>query len=606
MIKICERCGKEFETKTTAKRCPECKNIRICSYCGKEYAAKSKSKTCSPECSKKSIMKTKLEKYGSATYNNREKSRKTNLEKYGVENVSQLQEIKDKKVETSLKNYGTTHYAKTKEREKRVKQTNLEKFGTEYASQNDKIKNKIRDTMIKRYGSYYTNREKQRKTMMDNYDKYYVNPEKAKKTNLERYGVENVAQNEKTKEKIMNTNLERYNVKSPLQNKEILNKMIKNNIEKYGVSSTLMLDEAKEKARKTNLEKYGNEVPIRSEIIKNKIRKTNMKKYGVDNPTKNREVIEKVMKTNLEKYGVPYYCMTKKCRDGTTAISNVNLYFEKLLNKNNILHKLEFPLDNRSYDFHILNTNILVEINPSPYHNSTWHPYNKIKAKDYHYNKTITAKENNYQCIHIWDWDDLNKVINILKPKTTLYSRKLKVREVSKEDTKDFLNMYHLQSSCNGQIVRLGLYQNSQLVEIMTFGKPRYNKNYEWELLRLCTKSKYKVVGGAEKLFKYFIKNYNPSSIISYCDNSKFTGNVYERLGFKLLDYGKPRRHWYNIETDKHITDNLLKQRGFDQLLGKEYGTYGKGTSNEQLMREHGFLEIYDCGQSTWIYQRIN
>ena len=599
MIKICERCGKEFESKTTTKRCPDCKNIRVCSYCGKEYVAKSRSKTCSPECSRKSIMKTKLEKYGSTTYNNSKKAKETTLERYGVENISQLQEIKDKKVKTFLEHYGTTHYAKTEERKEKVKQTNLEKFGTEYASQNDEIKNKIKNTMIDRYGSYYTNREKQKKAMMDKYGKYYTNPEKAKETTLERYGVENVAQNNEIKEKIINTNLKRYNAKSPLQNKEVLNKMIKNNIEKYGVPSTLMLDEVREKTKKTNLERYNTEVPIRNEIIKNKIRKTNMKKYGVDNPTKNKEIMEKVIKTNLEKYEVPYYCMVKECRDNTTAISNVNLGFKKLLDKHNIPHELEFPLNNRSYDFHILDTNILVEINPTPYHNSTWHPYNKIKSKNYHQQKSQIARENGYQCIHIWDWDDQNKIINILKPKEILYARKLQIKEITKQEANEFLDKYHLQNHSNGNKINIALVQDDNIIELITFGKPRYNKNYEYELLRLCTNKDYKVVGGTEKLFKYFIETYNPTSIISYCDNSKFSGDVYKRLGFNLLKESKPSKHWYNIKTKVHITDNLLRQRGFDQLLNTNYG---KGTSNEQLMLEHDFVEIYDCGQSTWIW----
>ena len=46
-----------------------------------------------------------------------------------------------------------------------------------------------------------------------------------------------------------------------------------------------------------------------------------------------------------------------------------------------------------------------------------------------------------------------------------------------------------------------------------------------------------------------------------------------------------------------HITDNLLRQRGFDQLFGT---SYGKGTSNRELMLEHGFVEIYDAGQSVY------
>ena len=135
----------------------------------------------------------------------------------------------------------------------------------------------------------------------------------------------------------------------------------------------------------------------------------------------------------------------------------------------------------------------------------------------------------------------------------------------------------------------------------MTFGKPRYNKNYEWELLRLCTKSNYNIIGGAEKLFDYFLNTYKPDSIISYCDISKFTGSVYSKLGFKLKATSKPSRHWYNIKTKQHITDNFLRQKGFDKLFN---ANYGKGTDNDELMREHNFVEIYDCGQSTYIYEK--
>lgn len=37
----------------------------------------------------------------------------------------------------------------------------------------------------------------------------------------------------------------------------------------------------------------------------------------------------------------------------------------------------------------------------------------------------------------------------------------------------------------------------------MTFGKPRYNKNYEYELLRYC--SNYSVIGGVENQRKELI-----------------------------------------------------------------------------------------------------
>ena len=146
----------------------------------------------------------------------------------------------------------------------------------------------------------------------------------------------------------------------------------------------------------------------------------------------------------------------------------------------------------------------------------------------------------------------------------------------------------------------LGLFYNNKLVEVMTFGKPRYNSKYEWELLRLCSVFDYNIIGGASKLFSYFIEKYNPKNIISYCDNSKFNGNVYKILGFKLLSYGNPSKHWYNMKTKQHITDNLLRQRGYDQLFNTNYG---KGSSNKELMIQNGFVEIYDCGQSTYIWK---
>ena len=200
----------------------------------------------------------------------------------------------------------------------------------------------------------------------------------------------------------------------------------------------------------------------------------------------------------------------------------------------------------------------------------------------------------------IWPWDDVSKVVDLFRDRTPLYARNLVIGEVSQDECKVFLDKYHLQNSCNGQNIRLGLYLGTELVEIMTFGEPRYNRNYQYELLRLCSKTEYNVIGGAERLYKHFLKTYKPNSIISYCDNSKFDGDVYKRLGMKLVDKGKPSKHWYNIVTDRHITDNLLRMRGYSQLHNDT--EHKKGEDNELLMYMHGYLEVFDCGQSTYTW----
>ena len=88
--------------------------------------------------------------------------------------------------------------------------------------------------------------------------------------------------------------------------------------------------------------------------------------------------------------------------------------------------------------------------------------------------------------------------------------------------------------------------------------------------------------------------------MVSYCDLSKFTGNTYEKLGFTELrtSIGK---HWCNLRGTRHITDNLLRQQGFDRLFNTNYG---KGTSNEELIRKQGYLDIYDAGQRACVYTK--
>lgn len=302
--------------------------------------------------------------------------------------------------------------------------------------------------------------------------------------------------------------------------------------------------------------------------------------------------------TNLERYGV----VNSFALATYTNQSKPNLEFQNLLKSNEIEYQREFYLYYDSgyfkYDFKV--GNILIEINPWPCHNTTFCPIpnSSIIDKRYHSRKTKVALGHGFRCIHVWDWDDKEKIINLLLRRQTVYARKCSVREVSKKDCIDYLNKYHLQGWAKSKI-NLGLYFEDELIALITFDKPRYNKNYEYELVRFCS-HRY-VVGGVEKLFKHFVNMYNPQSIISYCDNSKFLGDVYTKLGFLCVDHGIPTRHWYGINNGKHITDNLLRQRGFDQLFGTDYG---KGTSNEQLMIEHGFVEIYDCGQSCYIWKK--
>lgn len=467
-----------------------------------------------------------------------------------------------------------------------MQQTMEEKYGASNAMEVQEFRDSISKTFSKKSIEEKQERiDKIKQAKLNRYnDANYNNKEQIAKTMTEKYGVSTGFNTEKSKVNRKITSLRRYGVDNPLKLKEIRNKGKEVIKEKYGVDNALASKEVREKILKTIRERY-----------------------GVDNIMYLDKYRSKYKTAMLEKYGVTSGFLTENAvnshKQGTK--SNINHQFVNFISAyTNLPIKQEKSVIKYIYDI-LIGDDTLIDINPTVTHNTfISYPYrigvveeNKPINKDYHKDRTLLANNNGYTLISVFDWDDWEKIKYMLQDKETLYARKLHIKEVSIEDTDEFLNKYHLQDSCKGQNVRLGLYKDDELVEIMTFGKPRYNKNYEWELLRLCTKAEYKVVGGAEKLFNCFVSSYEPKSIISYCDFSKFSGEVYTRLGFKQKGNPKPSKHW--SKGSEHITDNLLRQRGYDQLFNTNYG---KGTSNEELMLENGWLPVYDCGQMTFVW----
>ena len=157
------------------------------------------------------------------------------------------------------------------------------------------------------------------------------------------------------------------------------------------------------------------------------------------------------------------------------------------------------------------------------------------------------------------------------------------------ELVRKFLNKNHLQGFRNSSI-KLGLFYNNELVSLMTFGKPYINKSdkYEWEIYRFCNKLNTSVIGGFDKLFKYFIKVYNPKSILTYSDFSKGDGHTYENIGFKKIELTKPNYIWFNNDTKEVLT---------------RYQTQMKNEID--VMESNNYIKIYDCGNNKWVYETL-
>jgi hypothetical protein len=235
-----------------------------------------------------------------------------------------------------------------------------------------------------------------------------------------------------------------------------------------------------------------------------------------------------------------------------------------------------------------------------------WHS-EEYKEKNYHLNKKIECLKKDIQLFHIWedDWDNKKSilksmVLNKLGKSNKIFARKCKIKVL--EDNKlvrEFLDNNHIQGFV-GSKVKLGLYHNNELVSLMTFGSLRKNMNSKskeglYELLRFCNKLDVMVIGGASRLFKFFIENYKPVEVISYSDYSRSVGNLYTKLGFsfdKLSDIGY---YWF-FDSKREYRFNFRKD-----ILVKE--GYDSNKTEVVIMHERGYRRIFDCGMQKWIYK---
>lgn len=258
-------------------------------------------------------------------------------------------------------------------------------------------------------------------------------------------------------------------------------------------------------------------------------------------------------------------------------------------------------LNGSELDIYIPKLELAIEFNGDYWHSSI------NKPKYYHQNKSIDCGKHGVQLIHIfeyeWNNEDVknklkkiirNKVVN--RGKSVVYARKCEVRHVNKSDEVNFLNNNHLQNYASSSVA-YGLYNNNELLSLMTFGKPRFNSWYDLELIRYCTNLDITIVGGAEKIFKAMLSELKPKSIITYCDISKFTGEVYNKLGFRADELGITQPNYKWVGNNEVLSRYQTKKHN---LILEGYEEYG-GTEDE-IMINRGYLKIYDSGnlKLTW------
>lgn len=262
--------------------------------------------------------------------------------------------------------------------------------------------------------------------------------------------------------KIEQTSIERYGVKCNLNLEETKQKAIRNSQSK----------EAIHKRIQTNLERYGTENVYASEYVKTKIKETMQTKYGVDYAWQAEEIKQKMRETRKEKYGKETYANTElsnyiRNKHREEILANGYTYAEDLYNqygtgwyqsgliqthvfygkayvKNedipliidyyNSKHTAKSFYEDYIVDYikSFYNGNIRTNYRKiiPPYeldiflpefqlaiefNGRYWHSIDHGCDKDYHLNKSLLCRNKNVRLIHIYEFEDFDEQLNLLK-----------------------------------------------------------------------------------------------------------------------------------------------------------------------------------------------
>ena len=290
--------------------------------------------------------------------------------------------------------------------------------------------------------------------------------------------------------------------------------------------------------------------------------------------------------------GKGYAC--KICNPSGT--SNIEQQIRQLIQANydkEILLNDRILIKPKEIDIVLPDIKLAFEIN-----GAYWHTEERVGNS--HLAKTNALNALGYKLIHIYDYDWIynkeiitSRILQLLGKSYKLYARKCTVQEIS--FPREFLNANHIQGAGAASSINLGLYFNEELVSVMTFAKPRFTKETDYELIRFATLTGITVVGGASKLLSYFTNKYS-GSILSYASRDWSTGELYNTLGFRHSHNTQPGYSYYK---NSHKLSRYKCQKHLLKELFPKY--YDPNKSESQIMKEAGYNKVLDSGNMVFI-----
>ena len=372
--------------------------------------------------------------------------------------------------------------------------------------------------------------------------------------------------------------------------------------------------EANDKRKETMLEKYGVEYNTQREEVKEVLRKAKFSDDILDNLTDPEWMEEEYLnkkRTAVDissELGCDYSTVLEYDRKLGFKIRRTSNYSleqkeicEFILSENIDAKLCDWDsLVTKELDVFVPDKNLAVEMN-----GLIWHSVDGKKTFDDRRKHIVKIEMCNEKEINLLQFTDLqwnskqDIVKSIIRSKigTTdkIHARKCNLVEVNTELAKSFFRKNHLDGWATAKIY-IGLEYFGEVVQIMSFGKSRFDKKYEWELIRSATTLGITVVGGMSKILSKFRKEYK-GSLMTYCDRNLGTNSTYEKVGFEKLGDTQPGYFW----TDAHGRDIIPRYKTTKSELSNWLEGYDKEKSESENMFYAGYRRYWTPGSTIFV-----
>lgn len=250
-----------------------------------------------------------------------------------------------------------------------------------------------------------------------------------------------------------------------------------------------------------------------------------------------------------------------------------------------------------------------------------WHghsdPDSERAGMNKHYKKYAMCAKAGIRLITVFEseWQNRRSAIKrillnaIGKTKGKLMARKCTIGRPSAAEARQFFELYHPQGG-NGNGEHYALYHKGKMVACMrfTFGANDRGDGAErvWTLSRYATRVG--VSGGASRLFRAFLSEYEPDIVKSFSDNRYFGGKMYAALGFELEAELPPDYMVWSpkigLRPKSHYQRKLIPQRLIDHKMADFFDPELDERTEAEMTYLMKCRRIYDCGKKRWVWRK--